>query len=513
MRGNLRRDRDARLLDPIMKALLCSLLAVLVVAGTAVAQPAPAPMPGPTPVPAPAPDPQPDPIPDPGVGQAMPPDPQPAEPPPTATEAPRSGLRVHILTSQNTYVPLNFDVFSVDTKRVVASSTGAVESRGEEAPILDLSAGTYKIVRAGEPFEARVDFAIATVIDDTVTDYLIVVDADSLNFRGSGPVVGDLPRGVEIAGLRVSLNGGGTLMFNQRANAVGMTSGTAAQFGLFGNFGLLFDKGDHLLDVAAQLRLDLVDPYTGSVMPTGDHFSASALYSYKLNNPYLGPYVRGAMRTRIFPGYLYLQSTGMTTNVVITRTDGTPETQTIGNLANPDDLRIKVADPFGPFLLQEELGANLKAIDLDLLLVKLNVGTRIGFGFRQGIMNGLLVVDGSTDEDTNPIFLHEVRNYSTLGPVIGANASVTFARWLFGSAQFGVLAPVMNTDRREVTDLSFARRLLIDFSGTAGFKVPILTNLLFASADYTFRVERDAFITNRTQFEHQLMARASITLF
>jgi hypothetical protein len=32
--------------------------------------------------------------------------------------------------------------------------------------------------------------------------------------------------------------------------------------------------------------------------------------------------------------------------------------------------------------------------------------------------------------------------------------------------------------------------------------VPILTNLLFASADYTFRLERDAFVTNDTQFEH-----------
>ena len=43
--------------------------------------------------------------------------------------------------------------------------------------------------------------------------------------------------------------------------------------------------------------------------------------------------------------------------------------------------------------------------------------------------------------------------------------------------------------------------------------MPILTNLLFASADYTFRLERDAFITAETQFEHALMARASVTLF
>jgi hypothetical protein len=53
----------------------------------------------------------------------------------------------------------------------------------------------------------------------------------------------------------------------------------------------------------------------------------------------------------------------------------------------------------------------------------------------------------------------------------------------------------------------------MDFSGTAGFKVPILTNLVTASADYSFRLERDAFITANTQFEHALMARANVTLF
>jgi hypothetical protein len=484
------------------KASLLSLLAVMVVGSAALAQPAPAPTPAPTPAPAPAPA---------GPDAAAPPDAATGEPAPTPTEAPRSGLRVHILTSQNTYVPVNFDVFSVETRQIVASSTGAVESRGEEAPILDLKPGTYKIVRAGEPFEARVDFAIANVLEDTVTDYLIVVDADSLNFRGSGPVVGELPRGVEIAGLRVSLNGGGTLMFNQRANAVGMTSGTYSQFGIFGNFGLLFDKGVHLFDVNASLRLELVDQYTGSVQPTNDRFEASGLYSYKINNPYFGPYVRGSMRTRIFPGYIYLQTPDETTTVEIQKLDGTTEVQTIGNEANPDDLRVKVAKPFGPFLIQEELGANLKAIDLDLLLVKLNVGTRIGFGFRQGIMNGLYVVDGSDEAGTNPIRMREVDDYNTLGPVIGANASVTFARWLFGSAQFGVLAPITSRDKSR--ESGFGGRLLVDFSGTAGFKVPILTNLLFASADYTFRLERDAFITDETQFEHQLMARATVTLF
>lgn len=196
--------------------------------------------------------------------------------------------------------------------------------------------------------------------------------------------------------------------------------------------------------------------------------------------------------------------------VTINNPDGTlKETRVFGDQANPDDLRLKVAKPFAPFQLQEEIGVNLKAVDLDLILLKLNVGTRIGFGFRQGFTNGLLVVDG--DEGDDPVVFREVANYNTLGPVIGANATVTFARWLFGSAQFGLLAPVLNN--LDSQSDNFGGRLLLDFQGQAGFKVPILTNLLFASADYTFRLERDAFITSDTQFEHALMARASVTLF
>jgi hypothetical protein len=467
-------------------------------------QPAPAPAPAPAPTPAPAPAPAPAPTPAPAADPAA----DPATP--TPTESPVSGMRVHVMTSRNTYVPMKFDVFSVDSRQLVASGSGALESSGEEAPILELNPGTYKIVRAGEPFETRVDFAIATVLPDTVIDYLIVVDPDSLAFRGSGPVIGELPRGVELLGLRLSLNGGGNLMFNQMRNAVGRTSGTTAQFGVFGNFGLVFDRGVHFVDVSATMRLDLIDPVTGDLTPTHDRFEAAGLYSYKLNSDFFGPYVRASMKTRIFPGYIYFENSAPTITVNLVDGDGNSlGTETLGMAADPDSLRYKVAKPFAPLQLQEELGANVKAVDLDLLLVKLNVGTRLGFGFRQTFTNDLFVLDG--DKNDNPATLRRVDDYQTLGPVIGANASVTFARWLFGSAQFGLLVPVTSTD--DSRSDNFAGRLLIDFSGSAGFKVPILTNLLFASADYTFRLERDAFITNDTQFEHALMARANVTLF
>src|SRR5262249_54145040 len=151
-----------------------------------------------------------------------------------------------------------------------------------------------------------------------------------------------------------------------------------------------------------------------------------------------------------------------------------------GTQANPDNLRVRVADPFSPFILQEELGANLKAINLDLMLVKLAVATRIGFGFREGFISNLLVVDSDDGSGSNgAVAMHQVNDYSTLGPVIGANATVTFARWLYGSSGFQMMIPLKDTDQEldnplaEPTELGFGGKLLIEFTGTAGLRLPL----------------------------------------
>src|SRR5687768_13297665 len=114
-----------------MKASLRGMfVALCVMSGVAGAQqPAPAPTPAPAPAPAPAPTPAPAPAPAPTPAPAA--DPAPVDPAaPTATEAPTSGLRVHVLTSRNTYVPMSFDVFDTESKQVVASGSGALENSG-----------------------------------------------------------------------------------------------------------------------------------------------------------------------------------------------------------------------------------------------------------------------------------------------------------------------------------------------------------------------------------------------
>jgi hypothetical protein len=428
------------------------------------------------------------------------------ESPEVAAGVESSGLTVHVITTRNTYETIGFDIFDVSTQQVVASGRSVDEAAGRTPPSFELPTGVYKIVRSGEPFATRVDFA--TVRVDGPTDYVIVVDAETGAFRGGGIVSGELPEGRKIAGIRLALNVGGNIELNQQRKIVGTTNGNSGQVGLFGNFSLVLDRNNHFLKVDSQLHLTVRNPETADSFSTSDFFQGSGLYAFNINNPYVGPYARVAFQTKVFPGYLYLKEDEMATGAVnVHRLDGSVDTFEFGGEANSDNLRIEIAEAFAPFVLQEEVGANLKAVDLDLRLLQLSVATRLGFGLRQGITNGLLVVEGS--ERGTPVELFERDNYFTLGPVAGASATVTFARWLFGSGEFGMMLPLRDTDR---AGDNLARRLLLDLSATGGLKFPSLS-FFYGSIDYTLRLQREGYLTDDTQFAHAVMARANLQLF
>jgi hypothetical protein len=426
-------------------------------------------------------------------------------------------VRIHAVTTRNTYAYVRLDVYDAETRQLVATGRTTNRAAGEPPLAFDLPPGLYKIVRAGESFDTRTDFATVNLTAESDFDYVIVVEPGTQAFRGAGVVTDELPEGLTIAGVRVALNAGGTLAVNQQRDVVGQTRGVHGLYGMFGNFSLVFDRDDHFLNVGSDLELNLLDRPGASVYASSDRFSADALYAYNIQNPYIGPYVRGSFRTSVFPSYLFLDS-GLgpedqeSAQISVTREflDGTSEERIFGTKATQDNLRVRLSDPFGPVVLQQELGANLRALAVNLILLDVDVATRLGWAFRQGIVRdrGLFVLD--SDRVGQSVVLREVDGYNTTGPTIGANGTVTFARWLFGTGRVGIIAPVQNTS--EAGD-NFGERLLIDFAATAGFRVPILTDLLYASFDYTFRLERDGYFTQSTQIDQNLMGRVNVTLF
>lgn len=447
------------------------------------------------------------------AAQPLQPAPEPAETTPAegergVPEMATGTLRLHVIDTRNRYATIGLDVFRAETRQLVVSGESIDEARGEPALSWELAPGLYKIVPAGESFGVRTDFATVDIEPGEIVDFVIVVDPATGNFRGAGIVTDGLPTGATVAGIRINLSAGGNLMLTQQANVVGETSGTTSMAGLFANFGMVFDRDNHYVDVRSDLELSLLDRPSASSFATTDLFTGEALYAYNINNPYIGPYIRGSFRTSLFPSYLYLESDSDTVTVTRQRINGTTETQTVGDQANQDDLRVELTPALSPIILQEEVGANLKAFSLDLSLVQLDIGTRIGYGFRQGLVRDLYVVEG--DHAGPSVTLVEVDDYSTHGPTAGANAQVSVTRWLFGKASVSALAPLKDQDR---AGDSFAERLLLSVTGTAGLRIPILTDLLHATFDYTFRLERDGYLTSDTQLDHTIMTRANVSLF
>jgi hypothetical protein len=122
--------------------------------------------------------------------------------------------------------------------------------------------------------------------------------------------------------------------------------------------------------------------------PTHDRFEASGLYSYKLNNAFFGPYVRGSMKTHIFPGYIYFENESPTITLNLVDRDGNSlGTETLGTEANPDDLALqsRQAVRAAP-AAKRSSAATSKPSTWISCCSSSTIGTRLGFGFRQGIM-------------------------------------------------------------------------------------------------------------------------------
>src|SRR5262245_37380400 len=154
----------------LRRSTLALLLVVALASPAAWGQEPPPPTPAPPPPAAPAPAPPPTPAEAAAAAPAAP-----AEAPPLG--AGKGGLRIHVITTRQTYEAMVYDVFHVESERMVGTGRGVIESSGEEPQLWELDPGVYKIVRAGEPLATRADFATVQVEPGRVTDFVIVVDS------------------------------------------------------------------------------------------------------------------------------------------------------------------------------------------------------------------------------------------------------------------------------------------------------------------------------------------------
>ena len=303
------------------------------------------------------------------------------------------GLRVEVVDPKLVPQRAGYDVINSLTREPYGTGFGVDTLQGETLRTWLLPPGLYRIVQPGGNYRSRTDFATVQVPESGFVRYRLVVDTDTGEFRGAGVV---------LPGEFGSVNAGDDRWFNsmvigvdgsltQTRNQVGDINRTVVSGQMFWDTQLVYSWDPHFLSFLTQIEEGISqdrpqedDPEP--LLKTRDSARADVLYTYFFSKV-VGPYVRGAVDTQIFPTRELMDED---TTIVVTQNGDEINERAV--LANET---FRVSGPFEPTTLREGAGMNMRLANTKALTFNL----RLGLGMRQNLYGGALLLD---DDDATP---------------------------------------------------------------------------------------------------------------
>jgi hypothetical protein len=385
-----------------------------------------------------------------------------------------AGLSVHVVDSGFNSLRGAYEIIRVDDREYMGIGFGANEQAGEPVSTWVLPPGLYKIVRVGETYRARTDFATVRLTEGKLSHFLLVMDPATGDFEGAGEVpVEELF--LLSTGLGSTLILGGDLIFGSRRNALGGIDGETFAFRAFLDGSVRYLVDDHRLSLRLQVEQGQSKVPDKPIQKSLDRASLDGLYVYHWL-PWLGPYVRLGAETNLLPGVLLFD--GDVAPVIVDGSGAVLETR-------PLDDRIRLSPALGLVQLKEGAGVNVRF----LKTVSVEATARVGIGARQQIAHDLL-------SRVTPDSLRFERVGSTHQTGIEATllATARITRWVLVNIEADSLLPFEDPSRA-----------ILDLEGTIALK---LTRYL--SLNYNLRFLRDRFILNSDRIEQDLLLRFSL---
>ncbi len=390
-----------------------------------------------------------------------------------------SGLVVDTVDEHGTSVRVTYDLVHLPDRAYVGQGIGAAISEGERLETWLLPPGLYMLLRTGESYRARSNFYTVRLLPGHLHRLTLVVDPNTGDFLGAG----EIERTVAVrAGWRVRWLVGGNVELTHSASVVGKEDGTEVAGGVFSDAQVRWERGPHLLwmravvDLAATLRFP-VAPFR----PDTDQVDLETLYVYRFA-PWVGPYVRAAVRTGLLPSIRYFDQP---TDVAFLSTGGSLQHTDKGlrhvQLAPPLD-RAELS--FGGGLRFETRPAWW--FDASLL---------VGPGGRHLATRDLYVEDD--DPDTPAFEIRQVPPSTRLGLESRLLTQLIAGRWGSLRVEADFFGPF-----DQFADLSLRLRT-----------VATIRLSTFASLNYTLLFERDPQVTRAWQQDHSLLLRFAWQLF
>lgn len=404
-----------------------------------------------------------------------------------------SGLSVHVVDDRANSVRNAYELIRVDGREYMGVGYGADEQAGESVSTWILRPGLFKIVKVGENYRARTNFATVRLQPGHLTHFQLVVDRETGDFKGAGEVDSDDLFNLG-GGLGSNLVVGGDLSFNSTRNSLGgVPDGESFSFSAFTDGAISYVKDAHFLTMRLQLEEEGKFNFDGKPLDKArDRASVDLLYVYNWLQ-WLGPYVRAGAETNLLPGSEELDDDALGNKPLFIVLD---EKRNLLERIR-DQNRFDFISPAGIVHLKQGAGFNVRFVKM----VEIEASARVGVGARETVAqtDGEHVrlnegtIRNSSDPDNGRQFVEYVKvdTSGTVGVEGTLLATARITRYLLLNIEVDSLMPF---ERPADTILDLEARLAAKLTR-------------FVSIDYAFRYVRNPAISPEAELEHGVRVR------
>lgn len=349
-----------------------------------------------------------------------------------------AGLVVRVVDDRSVPFRGSYELIDTETREVYGTGFGVDEQSGETLKTWIVKPGLYKLIRVGENYRARKNFATVYLEAGKLTQFTLVLDTASENFLGAGVTPPQDEEVALIGNWRFNALFGGNINFQNTKNVSGIENGNSFSFSTFLDNKLTYERDLHFSTTRLEIEEGLTKNPNSSDFETNlDELDLDSIYIYRLKS-WIGPYVRFNLDTNLFA---QTRDLGEATTVLIVDRSG--------NLLSLDagSVNFDLRKSFSSLAFREGAGVNLTI----LKTVRFDLNLRLGIGARQVYVENLFTertdialadIDTGGVSITEPHFIvQKLNNSYQEGFETALVGNLRFFRWIVMNTEFEMLEP------------------------------------------------------------------------
>lgn len=408
-----------------------------------------------------------------------------------------AGLTIETVDSTTIAFRGEYELLRIDEFEPYGRGFGADPELGEKAKTWVLKPGTYKILGRGEGYNNLRNFITVRLLPGELVNVLLIQRPDDMAIISGGTV--DVSAGTKIAShWKYGINIGGNLQFNGEFDRVVEQQELNSILSLRTSLWLRFNRqpfeweSNLLLDEG----LNVSETNFEEVVTAPDDFRVISLFIWRIF-PWAGPYGRAELRTNLL--FNRIRPEESKKDFCILNDDFT-----IDRFDTATSFRNK--PPFGELSLDIDAGANVDAVNLRFLEVKLRGGLGSSYGYfrkrykKESIKNVVADSQYIAQLENSMIMLpFPQKNTFEFGPQGGITGNLRIGRFATAGGELRIFTPILPEMRLTRPDF--------DLTATVSWRLARAVTLDY---DYTFELEQpEDKATQKNITKHRIYLRFS----